>query len=629
MAYRTRLPAAIIFLALILPFVIQPLQVVSQDGSSFESTVRVPVPAVSGEAGSAKLIDIVVKVRYPGSGRVNVTGGGEVDDTTRYSMITAAMIAALFAGYDPWSLDVDVEIRSIGPVAGTSGSLGVALATYYALLYKTDGDLEDLGVSVTGAISPDTLAVSVGEVPKKCRAANREGLKLVIPLSNLKDVEGRGCEFIAVSGLIDGLAILGVPRIEGSLRVETPPEFGRAMKGVAEDLRAEAERVLEEVRGRMSPQQYSSLREAIEGKLRESVEAEARSFYAAASLAFAALVDAYTAYYTLYLSQGGQLEEAVSEIESELQALRERLDAMSQYGSLFYVETLSVAYTRLASAEASLEEVKRLSRVVPQQELARSVAYAKARVYSIEAWIDVAEELRDVGRGLTMGEVETVVARFRGFVKLVVEYAKALADYLIEIVNTPQRPEIESYKASIDLVMEQAEDRWSKGHYVAALGFYREAYSRSLLLIFTGSVESLGKDVIRVYMEELRSAYTVMAARTYAAGYISGLAELYMQYADILSEDENTMGQAVEIMEEAVASITPWLLATQATRPYVVETPGTATAGELEGLEGGVERARAALEPLITVAMVAAAAAFMLGFYTASRSYARSQRLWV
>ncbi len=625
-----RLSTVSILLVLVLLSIIQPLQAVSQDGRGFESIVRVPVPAVSSDVGGAKLIDIVVKVRYPGSGNVNVTGGGEVDDTTRYSMITAAMIAALFAGYDPWSLDVEVEIRSLGPVAGTSGSLGVALATYYALLYKANGDLEDLGVSVTGAISPDTLAVSVGEVPKKCQAANREGLRLVIPLSNLKDVEGSSCNFIAVSGLIDGLAILGVPRIEGSLRVETPPEFAKAMKGVAKDLRAEAERVLAEVGKRMDPQQYSSLREAIKGKLRESVEAEAKSFYAAASLAFAALVDAYTAYYTLYLSsEGNQVDAVVSEIESELQALREKLDSMSQNGSLFYVETLSVAYTRLASAEASLEEVKRLSRVVPPQEVARSLAYAKARVYSIEAWIDVAEELRDVGRSLTVNEVETVVARFRGFVKLVVEYAKALADYLIEVVNTPQRPEIESYKASIDLVMEQAEDMWSNGHYVAALGFYREAYSRSLLLIFTGSVERLGRDVIRVYMEELRSAYTVMAARTYAAGYISGLAELYMQYADVLSEDEATMGQAVEIMEEAVASITPWLLATQATRQYIPEAPQTTPGGELEGgLEGGVERVRATLEPIVTVAMTAAAAAFMLGFYTASRSYARSQRFW-
>ncbi len=613
-------------IAIVLLIVAAQLQPVAYSGfEAFTAEIVVPVPAVSGESRSARLIDVVVEIRYPGSGVYEVSGGGEVDDTTKYSMIMAVFMAALIAGYDPWSIDAFVRVKSLGPVAGTSGSLGVALASYYGLLHKGNGDLRSIGIAVTGAVSPDTLAVSVGEVPLKCRAANEEGLILVMPLSNEPNVQGTRCNYRAVAGIVDALNLLGLPRVEGELRVKLPEQFNEAMASVAEEIRAEARAVLSRLSGLMEPEEYARLSQRISSLIEESVTVDNVSAYAAASTAYMALIEAYTAYYAQVLGRSVPVEEAIREIEAELKSLAEKLNSMEGSGSLFYVEMLSVAYTRLADAEATLVEARRLAEAQDPQALAAIIASAKARLFSIKGWLEAAETLEGVGRPLSEDELSYVVGRFRDFTRLAVKYGEALISYLIDISGGARRGDLEAFRAGINYVMEYAERYWSEGRYVAALGFYREALARSMTAVFSGGVGGPSQEIIERYLNELKGVYTIMAARTYAAGYVSGLAEAYIQYAEVLYAREPTMNDSVVIMEGAVASLMPWLLAVQSSVAPQAYGAELGEVGEPPVAGGGGETT----EDLgLALALATAAFSFAAGFYIASRAYLRSSRLW-
>ncbi len=609
--------ARLVALLLVASMLVAPLLSAQAAGQeSWSATVVVKVPAVSEDLQSGRLIDVTVTVSYPGSGRVEVVSGGSVDPTTRTSMEMAVYTAALAAGIYWGSIDASIKINSVGSVAGPSGSFAVAIATLMALTERSAKSIE--GYAITGAISPDALSASVGGISVKCRVANEDGYVLVIPGTNVGDV-GQNCRFVAEPGVLSAMQLFGWPPVYASFRLTLPEEFNAEMLRIAREFRGEAVKVLEKAASMLDPDVAAEARGQVEELVSRSESLEKASPYAAASQAFAALARAYVYYYQgLLASEGANgLAREISALESELAQLQAELEAMEPQGSIYYIEFLSTAYTRLADARGTLEEAKVLLREGRAEDAASNVGYAKARIYTIRGWIETAKALRGVGHEVPQDLLKLTALRASEYVGKAVEYAKSLAEYQIRVYNVPWKSSLKAYLVGIDGVIGRAEAYLGEGNYVAAIGFYREAMARTLSLVFASGVAAAGDEVYQSYMAEMSRVYSMLSLRSLGLGVASGMGEAYRQYSEAISVYSRV--DAVILMEQAVASSLIWSLAA---------LPGQAGA-PAGGSGGGLAPEQPLVEPVqvATVLTVATAALALTAGLLAGVTLARP-RSW-
>ncbi|WP_062661626.1 hypothetical protein [Aeropyrum camini] len=524
-------------------------------------TIHYMLPAVEGENDTqGRLIEATLELRASPGGGFRVVAGGEVDATTELSMKMAVLNALLLAGVSWRSVEVSIEIRSQGPVAGPSGSLATAIAAVMAAAgYNETSIHRSYGYVVTGAITPGGLAAKVGGIPAKCAAANRDGYTLVVPLSNKGDAP-QGCSYVAVAGVLDALSLMGWPRPAVSYRGDLPSAFNESMLSIAESMRSNALKALEDARGRVPEGDFSRESETIRGLIERSVEAEESSPYAAASLAFTALTRAYTLSYLAEIQEGLNPGDAIGELEAELAALKARLDGMEKEGSMLYIEMLAVAYTRLADAEASIESLKTATPEEPSS-TASQLGYIKARLESVEGWLRTAEAVRDVGREISREDLRVVYQFFRGYGYTSADYGRSLVEYMIKAYNLPEA-RFAPYLAALSKLVSEAKAYEGEGNYVAAIGFLRDAVSMTLQVISAAPEEPPPPEDLDLYRSEMEAIISVLLARASSLGFQSGLTEAYIQYAEILARDDPQL--AISMMEEATASAILWSIAAEA-----------------------------------------------------------------
>ena len=143
-----------------------------------------------------------VEVRVaPGNGSVIVEGVG-FDEAFRYSTETAAFLAALVAGYDPWGLDYYVRFEplngSFSRVSGPSASPQL----YVAFLQALGVNVTRHGGAVsTGMVSLDGLVGAVGGIEVKARGVQLLNASLVYGLGSEYELE-RGCNVSIVGPFV-------------------------------------------------------------------------------------------------------------------------------------------------------------------------------------------------------------------------------------------------------------------------------------------------------------------------------------------------------------------------------------------------------------------------------------------
>ncbi len=559
-------------------------------------------PAVSDEDG-ADLIRVDIEVRIPGIGDVNVEAGGKVDNTTYMSMKMAVYTAALYAGLDWRRIDASIRLETPQNVAGPSGSLGVAVVTYQLL---TRGHAAE-GLTITGAISPDGTASRVGSVDLKCRAAEEAGSTFIYPLVNMTEKLRTTCNGIPVPSIVNATAtILGLGPFQVATILEIPPEFNAAMRDAAREIASKALRVAEDA--------PDNVRMAVEERINASRQVMDVSPYASASLAFTALVTAYNGYYQARLANGSNIYESilseVGEVKGILEDLRRELDSHSLNGSIYYIEFLSTAYTRLANAEASLEEARSLAedRSPLIENAISSLAVSRARVETIRAWIDTAERMKAVGPTVTAGELREATVRYGGYTRQAVEYANSILEYMIKYYNAPE--DVLGVRIKIiNRLVSEARGYEGQGNYVAALGFYREALSMTLSSIFGFFLARSSSDIINGYYNDLETLHSMIQSRLASIGLSSGLALAYEEYASILVGEEPST--AISLLEEAVASSIAWYMLTLKEPGRVVTVAG----------EGGGLLLR---DPALTI--ILSTASYMLALVVVSQYIASAYR---
>ncbi len=571
-----RLLATIYVAGIVLLSVIAP----AASAQYTRATVSLNLVAVVGD-DQGEIVPATVTVT-PGGFNVELKANGNTGRVLNASTWMAVAVGSLYAGVDWNTISVTITLETNGDVEGPSGSVAIALATYLAL---TRGNYSLSDYAITGAIGPGGSSTRVGGVDIKCKTAMTEGLTLVYPLANITPKLAEQCNGVPVATILDAAwAVSGLPPGTLDFKIPVPGEFNETMRQVAYNLSEQAIRVSRETLGYVP--------DIVQAYVNESMSLVDSYPYAAASRGYAALLAAYTEYYQS--RQDLDVQGEAARIRGVLAGLQDKLDGMDWNGSIFYIEFLATAYTRLAEAEATLEELAAIASPNPVT-AARMLAQAEARAETVKSWIATAERLRDVGPLVSQAELEAMISRFGQFTRMAAEYSNSMLDYMIQVYNVPEE-DIKPIIDSLNWLLSEAERYAAEGNSVAALGFYRQALSRSLML-FSTALEGQPMDVIEGYYKGLTQAYSLLHSRLAATGLVSGLALAYVSYAQALKDTSPPV--AVAMMQEAIASVIPWYtLLLKSAQPL---EQGQATGGAGVQLDD------------VTVSVITVAASYVLG----------------
>ncbi len=538
----------------------------------------VMIPAVEGR-GEGSLINVTITLTYPGSGKVEIKtliGEGGVGSTTKASMTMAVKTGSLLAGVDWRLLDANIMINVRDNVEGPSGGFAVSLLTYLLLVYQRNIGVKDY--TITGAISPEGLSSKVGGIDTKCRLAQRGGYTLVLPAGNVEDLTPDCANRVAVAGIVEALKVVkGMPRLYANITYELPEGFKSTMREATLHFLEEASRIRNKVPKGYEMPGVPAVNVSLVLSL---VEANP---YASASMAFTAYVGAVQSQYYYMVEKQG-LTWAVKEagrLEEELGKIKNMLDSMERRGSVYYIEFLATAYTRLADANASLTIAKgEALRGGSVEETASYLGLASARLESIRYWVKTAEAVKWEKPIIDERDVEKAAIAFGDYVKISASYADVLIDYVINAYRPPNSAVLRSQLNTVKDIVRAAGKEESKGNYVAALGFYREAFSRSLYWLFMRP-ENITEDVANSYRRELLTIQALLTSRIVLRGLVSGLAPAYSGYGEF-KYIRGDYSDAIRLLEDAAASTILWstlTLSPLAASGWTLQDTGTLTPG--------------------------------------------------
>lgn len=536
------------------------------------------VPAVQGQQG--RLINVTVQITYPGSGRVSVyteLGGEGVSELTRLSVELAVRTASVMAGVSWKSFDTTVTFRVASEIAGPSGGLAVALATY--LMLYLNSNVSIAGAAVTGAITPHGLASRVGGIPEKCAAAMRQSATLFLPLANKAEAPTT-CGYVAVTGLLN--ATRGVLREEASHTLHVGLAAPQELRSMLRELTYNISRSTEEVLLKMPVAARTEYDRLTRPLLQEAAAIAESNPYAAASIAFSAYVTALRGYYHHVLTKEGlsaarQILDGMKRRAAELES---KLSSMPPEGSQLYVELLGLSYARLADARYNMGFLERNLNNLDAGEIASRLAYVDGRLETVSVWMRVAEAMRDKGARISKHSLLDVSVMLRDYARISGKYAVEYVDYVI--ANYPLDENTKRYLAAVAgelrSLLKLAEEEYARGNIIASLGYYRESLSKSADMVthlLTADRDAAGV----AYYEELERIWAIVAARAYLRGAASIVSVLYYEYAEYRASRGDYVS-ALELMGEAVMSAATWSLNTLSRLAYPLETAPAQEPGE-------------------------------------------------
>ncbi len=543
---------AALLLALILLASLEPVSVASSTSTPVNGrisrSITLYVPAVSGE-NKGGIIKVTVSIEYPGNGSITVSAGGAVGATTVNSVKMAFLTAAAILGVDWSTLDVSVHFETQNALEGPSASFAVSLAIAALLLpFPIGKGLE--GYAITGAIAPDGLSSRVGGIPEKCGAAEAMGLILVYPTAN--KAEASSCSRSRdVAGLLSGLEnIVNVTiPLNVNVTLRYPHAYAEIMSEEAVKMAKYAELNLTEASSKVTIPQ--DIYKSIVNLTSEALRLSKTKPYSAASLAFTALYRALSLNMRVKTTSPVEAEELVNNVKNKLNALR---DSMPETASSWQAaELLSVAFTRLADAEASILRSEDLLKRGLYANATDEASFALARIESIKTWVRAAKSLNETGLPINDDIIKLVAVRLSQYSGISVNYSVSL----LESIKKEEPFIAADVDRAINIVKtlyNRGAEELDKGNYLPAIGYFREALSESSYYIFYFGVPHGSPGVLEAYREELKRIVERLAVTNSAYGIYSILASSYVEYSDVLYSQGDRLS-AVRILEHAVFSL--------------------------------------------------------------------------
>ncbi len=616
-----RLTAIALLIALLLPVLTALASDPGNLGDPASRTVlkaKFDLVAVIENKEKSVLIPAELSISYPGNGTIYVGAGGGIGRVTLESTYQAVKLAALLAGVDWRFYDFNITFQTNSGIDGPSGSMMISLVTY-TLLSGAPSLAGYNGIVVTGAISPDGLASSVGAIEYKCSAASERGMQFYYPLINYTETLERECKGETYTSLVNLVSLIynvTEPPIADTPFM-LPGSFNRTMRHATNAM------INESLKLAMNASRlgvtYNTLKRVYD-YINKSMNVLDSHPYAAASLAFTALNKAYNIYY-MALTQNNTYEEAkerldavAESVDRELSMLESKLDSMPRNGSLYYAEFVSTAYTRLAAAKSSILAYHNYSdtpdlfftSAIPE------LAHASARITSIEEWIRSANATRSVAPWISEDDLERLAWILRDYATTSGRYASALAEYAVKYYGRSR-----SILVYIDILsrLEETGARYlDEGNYMAAIGFFRELLSQSLNVMFQSSIQAYKGPswVLDEYYRELTRIYSIVTGRLLMRGLAPGLAPAYLDYSRVMLS-YNYTDPAIQLLDEAVVSALSWDMLSLA----MASSNRTSSAVGVGGTSS-----LSVIESIIIITVVGLGA-YMLGYLSSIKSVAR------
>ncbi len=568
------------FLVLILLATLAPFPATSQTllqvNSNVSRSLTLYVPAVSGE-NKGDIIKVIVTLEYPGNGSITVSAGGTVGATTFNSVKMAFLTAAAILGVD-WSLlDVNVRFETQNALEGPSASFAIALAVATLLLpFPVGKGLENY--AITGAIAPDGLSSRVGGITEKCKAAEAMGLTLVYPTAN--KAEASSCQRSEdVAGLLSGLenvVNVSIP-LEVNVTLSYPKVYAEIMSEEAVKMAKYAELNLSEASSKASiPQEaYKS----IVALTSEALNLSKIKPYSAASLAFTALYRALSLNMRAKVTSPTEAEEFLKSVEGKLKVLRDGMPENAR--SWQAAELLSVAFTRLADAEASIFRSKGLLERGMYINATDEASFALARIESIKTWIKAAKALNNTGLPVNEDLVKLVAIRLSQYSGVAVNYSVSLLES-IKKEEPFVAADVDRAISIVRTLYNKGVNELNQGNYLPAIGYFREALSESSYYIFYFGVPHGSPGILEAYRDELKRIAERLAVTSAAYGIYSILASSYIEYSNVLYSQGDSLS-AVRILEHAVFSLIITSMLRLGSPSYLSLSPGEVSTGTTQG----------------------------------------------
>ena len=527
-------------------------------------------PAVKDHSG--ELINVTISISK-GRGDVSVEAGGKVSSSTQTSSKLAFYIACMAAGVDWRDLNSRIVFHTKDSVEGPSASFGIALTTYLILKGFNIG----LNHVITGAISPDFTSVPIGGVPYKLKAAESSGYKLVLPLANIGDVNRTSRKnTVFVTGIFNASSIFGygLNNTSGlssiSIRNIIPRIYeSQTMKDALEMIRMAYNNltsVPQSFRETHRDKYINAL--SLLNNTNQTIRNGNIYPYSAASLAFRALVNA-TAFHELYL-----LKTNTSNIQHEIRNAMNTLSHLSSLvnsidgRTLWGFELKSIAASRLAEANMTLQRLQGSASSTDYSLEAWNLGYIKARLTSVSHWAKLAVELNKFPPLISK---ENVHAALRAYI----DYARITMDYQMSLINEAKiNSEVKKILIN-DLnrdsnLLSLADDYWLKGQDSIAFGLSMEVMANSLSR-FTGMIDTaLSQSLyymqgVESYTRELEITASLMELRAVTSGYPSILTMDYIEYGKELLK-LGDLETAQGITSYGVSSSIFWILVSYSTQ---------------------------------------------------------------
>lgn len=467
---------------------------------------------VAVEKGMGDVMPATLKLYLNGTGEAEIAPCCRIAEDTRYSFKLAVIDAAILVGIDPWTINATAVIHtSAGKLEGPSAGLAFALAALHAL-QGTEGK----GYVATGEITPELLVAPVGGIDAKHGAAMRQGLILIYPAGNIPSNHTMA---VPAASLLQAYRIALNSSTQG-LRISPGPSPYTKL------FLEEAERLVHEASGlKLNETQRKLVEEA-------SKAMEEGYYYAAASLAFRALVEARSQ--QALGTPLKQLLEEAGRMVSEASSVLEKTGAKG----LQDFTMLAEAYYRLYQAEESLSEARRLASTSPS-EAARQAVYASLRARTAELWASLATRLS----GPPVDQAIAASTAYN-YTTIVYRYVDAVASDL------NQTQWIKDYRESLGKMYERLEEALGRARYAEAYGLAIGIMDRASSLLVLSMIPG---NASKTYMDALWENYAALQAPLAALGLEPASSSLYAEYAWFLRDKpQEALGILVTAVDRLV-----------------------------------------------------------------------------
>ena len=525
-------------------------------------SVVLHVPAVTRtpEGFRGVMTEMVVTVAAPGTGTVYVSADPLTELDMQAAARMAALVATILTGYDYYSFDYFIHVKSNTTIVGGPSASG---AMAVAIMAALRGKQIRSDFSMTGMVDPDATLGPVGGVPEKLLAAAQSGVRIfVIPAGQEMALDPNtgqkvnvvslgmkyGVKVIAAKTILDAYAaatgdydlLWKTPRLT---KPEYPAWLSNALRQYALWFKKVAEGNLTCIRSlveKMPETLADTFADAVKSAETSIAEgdrymSEGR-YYSAASRYFSAAITATHACLLARIIEAPNLLDALANMTApfinaanrtantvwsearRFLAARNLTDVELQLG----IATLTRARDANTSIRAAIAGLQRLLRGVAPVNLdslssvTGSVVYAYYRAVTAEQWLNTMKA--------ASGGIEVSLPRLREAAYAMTYFADSTVSYALALGVPAENAE--ALVARAKGLLEKANTTLD---YVMALVDAVRGYSDAAT-VFRASFLTGNESI-----EAAKEGLSILAGLAKSKGYTPILPLLYLEYGDALS----------------------------------------------------------------------------------------------